>query len=199
MKRAAIILVLVGLGALSAQGESIPLSSAARYALTPIDTTLTKADLVNIFPTNTASSVISLAQDGSSNADVGVRLRAIRALPLFCLPACTGTAPHQALVSLLEQVDDSTGTPILIKRAAIEALGITKSTDGYDVTLLTKFLNDSSRDLRAAAAFAMRDLCNQSAVGPLRARYNIEMMAAGVPQVRHAITAALRDLATCSN
>jgi len=110
---------------------------------------------------------------------------------------------HQSLVTLIEnvrsqQVGDSTGKVILLLRAAIEAIGVAKAGTG-DVSLLVGFLDNPSRDLRAAAAFALRDLCEQAAVAPLRARYNIEMGSTGVPQVRLAISAALRDLNTCSN
>jgi hypothetical protein len=111
------------------------------------------------------------------------------------------TAPHNSLLALLDSVPpaDHVGTSILLLRATIEAIGIAKSPDNTIVTKLAPFLGHSSRDIRAAAAFALRDLCNQTAVTPLRNRYNIEMMPTGIPQVRLAISAALRDLDTCSN
>jgi hypothetical protein len=199
MKRLAAIAVLVGLTALSAHGESIQLTINVMHAMTPIDSVPTKQDIEDIFPGNTATQLAAIAQD--SNVDFGVRLRAIRALPQFCLPSCAGTAPHNSLLALLASVPlgDQTGTSILLARATIEAIGITKSTDQDVITKLTPFLDSTSRDIRAATAFAMRDLCNQSAVTPLRNRYNLEMMPTGIPQVRLAISAALRDLGTCSN
>ncbi|MBA3503410.1 MAG: HEAT repeat domain-containing protein [Deltaproteobacteria bacterium] len=197
MKRVAVIAVLVGLTALSAHGESIQLSNNVLHAMTPIDSVPTKQDIENIFPQNTASQLAAIAQD--SNIDFGVRLRAIRALPQFCLPSCAGTPPHNSLLTLLASVPpaDQAGTSILLLRATIEAIGIAKSPDPDVVTKLAPFLDNPSRDIRAAAAFALRDLCNQAAVTPLRNRYNIEMSPTGIPQVRLAISAALRDLGTC--
>ena len=198
MKRIAVI-VLLGLGALSAHGESIQLAPRVMHAMTPIDSVPTKEELTDLFPQNTATQIAAIAQD--TNVDFGVRLRAIRALPQFCLPSCAGTAPHASLLALLASVPpaDQTGTSILLLRATIEAIGLTKSTDSDDVINLARFLENPSRDIRAAAAFALRDLCNQAAVTPLRNRYNVEMAPGGIPQVRLAISAALRDLNTCSN
>ena len=198
MKRIAVI-VLLGLGALSAHGESIQLAPRVMHAMTPIDSVPTKEELTDLFPQNTATQIAAIAQD--TNVDFGVRLRAIRALPQFCLPSCAGTPPYQSLIALLASVPpaDQTGTSILLLRATIEAIGLTKSTDSNDVNKLATFLENPSRDIRAAAAFALRDLCNQAAVTPLRNRYNVEMAPGGIPQVRLAISAALRDLNTCSN
>jgi HEAT repeat protein len=197
MKHAGIILVVL-LCALPALSEETQLSSDILHTMTPIDTVPTKADISNIFPQNTATQLAGIAQDG--NVDFGVRLRAIRALPQFCPTPCAGAIPHQTLVSLLSAVTPSEqqGSSILLTRAIIEALGVAKSGDSADVSRLTPFLDNSSRDIRAAAAFALRDLCNQAAVTPLRNRYNVEMGPNGIPQVRLAISDALRDLGTCT-
>lgn len=197
MKRAGLIAV-IALCALPAHGDQIALTTTVMHAMTPIDSVPTKAELEQLFPQNTASQLATIAQD--AGVDFGVRLRAIRALPQFCLPACAGTAPHQSLVSLLSSIPpDQTGTSILLLRATIEAIGLAKSADPADVTRLVGFLDHPSRDIRAATAFALRDLCIQSAVTPLRERYNLELGAMGVPQVRLAISVALRDLGSCSN
>lgn len=195
MKHAAGIVVAVALCALPAHGEQVELSATELHALTPIGSVPTKTDIEKIFPQNTVAELTAIA--GATNLDFGVRLRAIRALPQFCLPAC-GTSPiHASLVTLLQSVseNDSDGKSLLLIRATIEALGAAKSNLSDDVNLLTPFLDSTNRDIRAAAAFALRDLCQQSAVTRLRNRYNIE----AVPQVRLAISAALRDLSTCSN
>ena len=197
MKRVALITVLVGLGALSAHGDSIQLTPNVMNAMTPIDSVPTKDELVRIFPQNTATQLAAIAQD--TNVDFGVRLRAIRALPQFCLPSCGGTPPHASLHALLASVPpaEQVGTSILLLRATIEAIGIAKHTN--DWSTLIPFLGSPSRDIRATTAFALRDLCNQQAVTPLRLRYDAEMKPGGIPQVRLAISAALRDLETCSN
>ena len=202
MKRVAIMFALLGgvaLGALGAQGDSIQLSTPAMHALTPIDTLPTKDEITRLFPTNTASALADVASNPDN--DFGVRLRAIRALPQFCLPACNGTPTHQSLLTLLHSVPSTEpeGKTILLLRATIEAIGIAKSGNVQDVNDLVPFLSNPSRDIRAATAFALRDLCLQAAVNPLREQYNEEMKSTGVPQVRLAISAALRDLGTCGN
>ncbi len=86
----------------------------------------------------------------------------------------------------------------LLLRAAIEALGAAglgnQGGDPNDVAVLVPFLDNTSRDIRAATARALSDLCDTQAIVPLRTRYLGET----VPQVRLAISAALRDLAQCS-
>ena len=168
------------------------LSDAALHALTMIDRVVTKTELIAAFGAqDTATALVALAADPST--DVGVRLRAIRALPLFCSSPCSGTSIHTTLLALLS--GPSTGGPsVLLKRAALEALGAAKSGDLGDVSSIAAFLNHSSRDLRAAAASSLRVLCNTQALTPLRSRYQIEPF----EQVRLAISEALRDLPNCA-
>ncbi|MDQ3364817.1 MAG: HEAT repeat domain-containing protein [Myxococcota bacterium] len=172
------------------------------HALTPIDSIPTKDELVTVLPVDTVSRLAQIAQDAT--VDVGVRLRAIRALPQFCpIDGCARTTAHDALRALIEDSDPAhhSGPPILLLRAAIEALGATGShpsseptEEPNDVQVLVPFLDNASRDIRAATARALRDLCDSQAIVPLRTRYLGET----VPQVRLAISAALRDLAQCS-
>ena len=77
----------------------------------------------------------------------------------------------------------------MILRGAIEALGPLRVDT--DLVLLEPFLLSLSRDIRAAAAHAMRDLCNSQAITPLRQQQEHE----DTEQVRLAITDALRVLA----
>jgi len=208
MKRAGVV-ILLGLCVLPAHGEQVNLSTNELHAMTPIGSVPTKQDILDIFPTNTVQQLTALAEDRCGSqipmpCDVGVRLRAIRALPEFCLPSCDNTPAHQTLVTLVDNLviippNQQTGITLLLLRASIEALGIAKSGDTDDVTRIARALDNPSRDVRAAAAYALRDLCLQSAVPRLRDRYSIEMGMTGVPQVRLAISAALRDLNTCSN
>ena len=62
-----------------------------------------------------------------------------------------------------------------------------------DVGLLVGLLDHASRDIRAATARALRDLCNSNAVVPLRMRYTVEP----TEQVKLAISDALRILEQC--
>lgn len=199
MKRIGIIAAVFGgiaLGALGAQGDPILITPSMLHAMTPIDSLPSKDEIIRLFPTNTASQLADVAKD--ANNDFGVRLRAIRALPQFCLPSCTGSPTQQSLLDLLHSVPptEPDGKTILLLRATIEAIGIARSNDTAVVDdHLASFLGNPSRDIRAATAFALRDLCLQNAVLPLRAQYNVEL----IPQVRLAISAALRDLETCGN
>lgn len=187
------ILVVIALGVRPAQGHQ-PLSDAEKDALTLIDTVVTKQQLVEAFQGEDAgASLTTIATD--SEIDFGVRLRAIRSLPFFCAPPCAGSAVHIALVGILQvPAQGLTGQSVLLRRAAMEALGVARSGDPADVTILVSYLNHSSRDLRATAAHSLRDLCNTQAVPPLRARYQVET----VEQVRLAISTALRDLDGCA-
>ena len=190
--------LLVLVFALPARGEQVTITPSVLHGLTPIDTVPTKDEISRILPQNTVSQLAALAQD--SGVDFGVRLRAIRALPQFCPTSCAGSTPHASLVNLLASLpNDGAGKTILLQRAVIEAIGIARSGDANDVARIVPYLDSPSRDIRAAAAFALRDLCNPSAVTPLRNRYNVEMGPMGVSQVRLAISAALRDLGTCAN
>ena len=195
--RAKTVLLLLAF-ALPARGESPQLTQKMLYGLTPINSMPTKDELMSIFPSNTVNQLAAIARD--PNLDFGVRMRAIRALPHFCTPPCANTTPHATLVELLPSSQTAaSGQEVLLRRAAIEALGVMRSGDPNDVSRLVAYLSHSSRDIRAATAFALRDLCDADAVPYLRNRYNDEMGPMGVPQVRLAISAALRDLGTCSN
>jgi HEAT repeat protein len=166
------------------------------HAMTPIDSLPTKDEIIRVFPSNTAAQLVDVAKNTAN--DFGVRLRAIRALPQFCLPSCAASPTYASLLELLHSVPptDPDGKTILLLRATIEAIGVAKINDPDVVDdHLLAFLDNPSRDIRAATAFALRDLCLPNAILPLRAKYNSEL----VPQVRLAISAALRDLDTCGN
>lgn len=126
----------------------------------------------------------------SPDGDPGVRLRALRALSHY-----PSTEAHDALRFVIEALrEPSNGTQLLLLRAAIEALG--EIGNGDDVEMITPFLsrddlvNDRNRDLRAAAAHALRVIASPSAVPALRGRQRDET----VPQVSLAITEALRAI-----
>jgi len=201
MKRAWFGFVLA-LCALPAYGETpidAPPTEVEILTLTPIDSLPTKDEIVSNFEvTDPVVRLKALAM--TPTVDFGIQLRAIRALPQFCPSgggsACNGTAAHDAVLEVIQSVppDDRSGRAILRLRAGIEALGAVKTGNPADVALLVdSFLDHSSRDIRAATARALRDMCQTAAIVPLRARYQQEQVA----QVRLAISAALRDLGQC--
>jgi hypothetical protein len=188
--------------ALPASGDPVQLTKDMQHTLTPIDSLPTVEEIQRVFPQpNTVSQLATIATtNNNDNEFFGLRLRAIRALPLFCPASCASSPLHQTLVSLVApNASEQTGKSVLLLRAVIEAIGATKSGTNDDVDLLVQYgLEHPVRDVRVATAFALRDLCNQRAVTPLRNRYNREMDATGVAQVRFAISEALRDLSTCT-
>lgn len=136
-----------------------------------------------------------------SKIDTGIQLRAIRALPNYCVPDChkVGVTLHPAHAAALEilasvPVTERTGKAILKRRAALEAIGLIRSGDLNDLAVVAPFLDHESRDLRTTAALALRDLCLPAANNMLRTRYQSETVA----QVRLAISAALLALSSCS-
>jgi HEAT repeat protein len=193
--------ILVALCVLPAHGADPP-TIPELHTLTPIDTLPTEAEILDLH----ADPVPRLRELALSvDADFGVRLRAIRALPQFCnnmVPSCqddTDGNMHPSRSAIREVIEgvapnDRDGRAILRLRAGIEALGAVKSAKQSDVDLLIPFLAHLSRDVRAATARALRDLCLPTAIAPLRNRYDEET----VEQVRLAISAALGDLAVCS-
>jgi hypothetical protein len=125
--------------------------------------------------------------------DRGVQLRAVRALIHYCATTpCGDLDPaHVTLRDIADNPvyrDARVGSDLLVLRAALEALG-TLRVPG-DMDRIAAQLQHPSRDIRAAAARALRDLGNTQAITPLRARYNIEQ----VEQVKTAISDALRVL-----
>jgi HEAT repeat protein len=187
-----------GLCALPAHGDGGP-SLDIIHMLTPIDSVPTKEALTSVLqsPNNEVTVLRDFALDRT--LDFGMRLRAVRALPHFCPdpPTPQPTACHQAILAVLNSIDtgtDSPGQKILRRRAAIEALGAARSGLPEDVTLLADFLDDSSRDIRVAAARALRDICDPAAIEPLRRQRDAQNE---VPQVVHAIEEALAALQQC--
>jgi HEAT repeat protein len=176
-------------------GSGLPLSQTQQNALTTIDQIPTQDQLNTAFgsgsgSTAAATAIASIAADNAT--EVGIRLRAIRSLVSYCPPpgAMSNCPEYVALSAII--ADDrykmaTTGSDVLVLRAAIEALG---QLQGNDLDQLTPFLNHPSRDVRATTAFALRDLCNSGAVQPLRTRLQLE----ATGQVQLAISAALRVL-----
>jgi hypothetical protein len=198
--RIAFPLGLVALCVLPARGNVTQLPQTVVNALTPIDTLPTKSQLNDVFAPDQALDRLKIIVT-DPNQDFGIQLRAIRALPAYCpippIKCLPGTLAHDTLIQLIDAYPTSPHAPqdTLRLRAAIEALGIARSGDQFDVAKLTPHLNHANRDVRAAVARALGNICNTQADTALRNRYTVEP----TEQVKLAISTALRDLKQCVN
>lgn len=195
MRALATIVLASGLAAslAFATGSTANLPVKVRDTLTSIDTVPTKDQLDFAFENQALSSLSTISQD--VEVDVGVRVRAIHALAKYCPDPCSTTElAHQSLTTLINDTKNETvGEPVILLRAAIETIGTLKVSTDADV--LVQLLDHASRDIRAASARALRDLCNDSPLvtGRLRVRYTSEP----TEQVKLAISEALRILGQC--
>jgi hypothetical protein len=170
-----------------------PVADRVRFALTPIDSQPTTQQL-NLVHNNSEQEALDNLQDialGDDSVDTGVKLRAVRALTQYCKAPCGSHEAHATLLQLVQTPkyrDSRAGRDLLVLRATIEAVGVLRVVD--DMNLLLPFLQHPSRDIRSAAAHALRDLGNTQAITPLRTRYLVE----DVPQVQNALSDALRVL-----
>lgn len=197
MIRVLVAIIVTGTVAI-ATGDPVLLDQDALNTLTAIDMVPTKQQINRAFDNDeqkARDSLATIATDPDPQ-NVAVRLRAIHALAKYCgtPTACTASdVAHQSIASVITaNKTATTGSPVLVLRAAIETLGTMKVA--ADVSTLVPLLNHPSRDIRAATARALRDLCNAQAITPLRARYSAET----TDQVKLAISEALRILGTCS-
>jgi hypothetical protein len=184
--------LLAGVVALATADTSDP--QLVTHALTTIDTVPTKTQLDSVFPSGEALLGLSaIARDGA--ADQGMRLRAIHALAKYCtIPCSTSEVAHETLMQLIvDNRQQQSGYGLLLLRASIETIGSLRVAS--DVSVLVPLLDHPSRDIRAATARALRDLCNLQAITPLRVRYTSE----STEQVKLAISEALRILGQCSS
>jgi HEAT repeat protein len=184
--------IILGI-ALTAHGETTELPPLVVDALTPIDAVPSSDDLNHVFgtPTDAVTHLAQIATD--PNSDVGVKLRAIRALAQYKSSDLGTTAAHDALVFVFKfplYANAKLDKELLVLRGVIEALGACPDKQPTDVDLLIPMLQHQSRDIRAATASALRDLGNTNAITPLSDRLNNEQ----VDQVRIAISKALRVL-----
>ena len=177
-----------------ATGSTDDLTEPVRNTLTTIDKIPTREQLDTAFEGEPALSSLSTIAKNKS-VDVGVRLRAIHALAKYCTAPCAADdVAHTSLTQLIGETQNETvGEPVILLRAAIETIGVLRVDE--DVLLLRPLLDHPSRDIRAATARALRDLCNSQAVTPLRVRYTSEP----TEQVKLAISEALRILGQCGN
>lgn len=181
--------------ALPARGEVALLTQPILDTLTTIDALPSTEQLDTAHGSRAAAlaNLTLIALGEGAAVDPGVQVRAVRVLAPYCgPPPCEPASPaHVTLVTIATTPryrDARAGSDLVILRAALEALGQQRVTD--DAPLVIPLLEHPSRDIRAAAALALRDLGSLLALAPLRARYLQEQ----VPQVRLAISAALRAL-----
>ena len=183
-------IVLAALAYTSANGATqIPLQ--VQNALTSIDSVPTTLQLDTVYGDHAAALLNLSAIAGDPTTDTGIRLRAIHALAKYCATTPCGAAElaHQSLSALITaNAGEQAGAALVVLRGAIEAIGPQRVAT--DLPLLLPFLDHASRDIRAATAHALRDLCNSQAINPLRNRQQHETS----QQVRLAITEALRIL-----
>ena len=197
MKAILVTLLLTGAVAIATGSTNLPQQAA--NMLTSIDQIPTKQQITGAFSNDEQQALLSLAaiaNDPDPTADVGIRLRAIHALAKYCAatPCAANDTAHTAVATVITTTATAhDGAQVLLLRAAIETLGTMRVSS--DAATLQPLLDHPSRDIRAATARALRDLCNNQAVTPLRARYSVEM----TDQVKLAISEALRILGQCSN
>jgi len=189
---------------LTAHGQIAAPSEHALNALTQIDALPAAAALTDAFaPAPAFDDLIQLALNSDHAGDLGVQLRAIHALPTFCpteptarVACAQNTLVHDTLIQIIEndQLTQHTPQDTLCLRAAVEALGATRSGLESDVIELVPLLGNGNRDVRATVARALHNICNIQAKAPLQARYAIEP----ILQVRIEILSAIQDLNQCT-
>jgi hypothetical protein len=192
------VLSLAGLlCALPADGQNVFLPQPVVDALTPIDALPSSVALDTVFAMP-LQELRAIALDPA--VDVGIAIRAIRALPAYCPPApeiCgVGTLVHDTLVGIVEGYRGGHATPgdLMRLRAAVEALGATRSGLPDDVTMLEHHLNSGSRDLRITVIHALRNICSSDAIKPLNDRRSTEPL----QQVQLLLAQAVLDLQRCN-
>lgn len=183
----------------------LSLSQDNIQTLTPIDTLPSTAALARTFMgTDPLGKLEDIALSKDPALDLGVQLRAIRSLPMYCALCDRTSVPYTTLATLLEpenQPSAPTSHDVLRLRATIEAFGALKSPETDNYTFLLPFLNNTSRDIRAATALALGQFCNDPSEPISQAlimRSVAENAPGGSQQVEIAISAALRDLAGCA-
>ncbi|HET9992319.1 MAG TPA: HEAT repeat domain-containing protein [Kofleriaceae bacterium] len=179
---------------------STQLPQPVQLALTQIDSVPSQLELDTAFSDHQAAmqglAAIATDNGATDSASRNARLHAISALSKYCASPCddgsgsgSANSAHQALISIIQDMNgESVGFNAVVLRAAIEALGPQRV--GNDLDLLVSQLANPSRDIRAAVAHSLRDLCNTQAIVPLRQQQQAEAS----DQVKQAITEALRVL-----
>jgi hypothetical protein len=193
--------------AMPAGGQPVALPREAIDALAPFDSVPPTSVLNKVFPMPLVD-LGTIALDPVQ--DLGITLRAIRALPSYC-PAppqvCDSTAEaHQTLISLIDAFrtafqTETTPQNLLRLRAAVEALGATRSGLKADADLLTLLETQldaqlrqlGARDLHVIVLRAVHSICNVQTLDPL-----IQPSPAGRDLQGSVTSTALTDLGQCN-
>jgi hypothetical protein len=194
--------------ALPASGDAIQPTPEQVAVLSTIDSAPARAQIDLAFGPDSETGVLAIAR--GPTASVGLQIRAIRVLPQYCLPSCAGTPTHQALADLVigyraQMASAALSAQDLLRlRAAIEALGATRSGLPADVDLLTDpaLMRHPSRDVQVTTVHALRracspDLCPHDAC--VEGANAVRALRSGSDtQLDAAVNIALQDLAPCS-
>jgi hypothetical protein len=210
--RAGLLAISAVLCALPASGSGVQPTPEQIDALSPIDSVPSRVHIDLAFPPGGGlDGLIAIATDPAQ--DLGVQIRALRALPQYCLSmGCSGTQVHLILVALVEGYRMLIATvprlppPEMLRlRAAMEALGAMRSGAQADVDLLTspELLGYPSRDVKVTAVHALRgvcspDLCSHEACAQSAAAVRALRTTTGDQQIDAAVNSALQELAPCA-
>lgn len=184
--------VLAGAGlALGGDTANLPSDPEVTEILSGIDFIPRRDTLDDVLGAGAAQDLIDLARDFEGEVDIGIRIRAYRALAHYPQPA-TAAALEAAV---FEHAGASSGAELVMLRAAMHSLALVAGPDA--VGPIAPRLNHSKRDVRAAAALALGETGDTSeddfhALYYLRQRLDPEVE--DEVQVQLAIFEAIRRL-----
>jgi HEAT repeat protein len=188
------------LSALPARGDNALLTPRVLSALTSIDSLPSASGLSDAFtsPTVAMANLEAISLDPA--VDLGIRIRALRALAAYCAPGAPpcgqGTAVHQTLAQVIgdyRKLAQPSPQDLMLARAAVETIGESRAVLASDVAPLLALLAEPSRDVRATVVRALRSSCDPQVTDAIKGLQNTEPS----PQVRVAIQSALQAFERC--
>ena len=178
---AAVALIALGSGAFAIAAEGDP--QQVNEILSGIDFVPAKDKLDEVLGGEADGDLLAIARDPANNTDPGIRIRAYRALVHY--PSADVT---DALRLAVHEHSQGEGIETLYARASIEALARVSGESA--LSDITPLLDHPGRDVRAAAARALRGIGSVQSVPALRARLQVEQ----VVGVQLAISEAIRAI-----
>ena len=148
-----------------------PVPSNVLYLLSSFEALPTRQQLESLFPNSPTNRLMQIITSTSTTLTAGVRLRAIRALGQLPETLEVRTALLQLLAQYATAYD---GIDLLYLMAIVETIGQLGTADEVDAVV--SLLPHPSRDIRIAAARALRLMGNVAAVTPLRNRGRDELV-----------------------